>query len=162
MKNNITKMLLKLASSDSTTKELHEFASWIRSREPEEFVSVVKKIREQAKSLSSSDINYLDNSFKKYKSEKNNKDEIILRIENILRNELNLTLKQSSDMLIPIIQKTKLYNNKYLAPKQGESYVRWISRLRKDIPDSELLHFVTILRNDLVNNPSDWPLKGNK
>lgn len=80
------------------------------------------------------------------------------KVERLLLDEAGLSKGAAVDLLM--IEFRKRYPTKRLPSESRKGFAAWIEKLSVVIPESELLHVATQIRNSFVHQtPSDWRLK---
>ena len=175
MREIIEKYCLNLAASDFTKRELREIATWIEKNGPEAFVKTITELRSIAHVLrmreefstkqripvrsraSEFNVRVVPGKKSKKADALNN---VTSRVVHILKYDLQLSVKQSAELLGPIIEKHAGNDFQRYMPKPKETFKRWIQRVRRVIPDSLLLHEITTIRKAALNEDTqDWPLR---
>lgn len=85
-------------------------------------------------------------------------DELAEKVQRLLIDEAHLTKTQALDLLSLAVRRR--YPAVEVAPDPKKGFAAWIRRLRTVVPESDLLHLATTIRNSLVHErPHDWRLK---
>lgn len=80
------------------------------------------------------------------------------RVVQLLQTEARLTPSLAAQLLSKSLASTTSRHLPQFRPKEGLR--SWVSRLTKDVSNSELLHHATKIRNQAVHSSGvDWPLR---
>lgn len=85
-------------------------------------------------------------------------DELAEKVQRLLFGEAHLTKTEAFDLLSSEVRKRHPHIDVPLHPKKG--FAAWVRKLAAVVPESDLLHLATTIRNSFVHqNPHDWQLK---
>jgi len=144
-----------LAAGNFSDREIFDFVSMLQSSNPHEVVDYVSSIR---RLLSSEIYGYEKaasfweppNNFS-FSSEAENK------IEHLLLEEAGLPKTLAIALLTQEIQKRFSLQ---VPNESRKGFSNWVKRLLTILPESELLHIATLIRNQYVHESNyDWRLK---
>jgi hypothetical protein len=156
----IDRLCLLLASSDFSDKELREMVSVLERVSPAELARVVERLR----TLAAHEISRLRKAGSHTDLERSgaleNRTGIATRVERLLRGDAGLSSSQAIKLLVDVLITGAGIPERMVRPRARETLRQWVLRISSDIPPSELLHYASALRNQLVHaSPSDWPLR---
>lgn len=134
-------------------REIEEFVVQLKSRHHIEFLHDIEELKDQAKRYSRSDYIDYPKSIQMFEH-----SETAEKIERLLVHDTGMSKSHAVDFLrMELMQR---YPEAEIPTESRKGFVAWIARLTNIIPEKELLHIATSLRNSLVHDPSpDWRLK---
>jgi len=152
MKSGYLRICQLLASSGFREQEIADFAHEVCQSTPAAFVDYVRHLR---KFLSEST---QDRDFDIPNNSRLLKSDVETKIERLLIQEAGLPRAVAVEQLTTLLQSR--FPNSKLPPEARKGFRVWIRKLTALIPEKELLHIATSLRNRMVHEaPSDWRLK---
>lgn len=165
---HVERIIQVLASSDISRSELNALTRWLRQRGPDGIEEAVAQLRWEASQI-------VQGSGKKVPAKRISKNfpdsrqinkgigKVSEEIKRLLRVEAKLSATQASDLLLDHLRKKYPDEVVELQKQNKESFVRWVKRISYNVPDYELLHAATAVRNRFVHSQSpDWPLRERK
>ncbi|MBR8321651.1 MULTISPECIES: hypothetical protein [Burkholderia cepacia complex] len=163
MKSHVSRLCLILAAMDLRQNEIVSLLEEIRETGISKIIKEVELVRRH--SLSIEESRRFDDNERYHRDgpNTNQKSNAILRAENLLKGDARLSTRQAiEEMSIQIISRyPDLRESDALTPIQKKGLAEWLIRLLRIIPERELLHFATVVRNRYVDDSSsDWLPKG--
>ena len=165
----VEKFYLSLAASNLTKTELREVAMWIKNSGVDAFVQEIMELRNIAHDLRTrrkpSNERYVPSirDAPRQRARRINEiNDVTLRVVHLFKNDLQLSVMSAAEMLRPTIEKHVRNDLQYYMPRPKEGFTRWIERVRQVVPDSLLLHEITVIRNKVLHDGQDWPLRDRK
>lgn len=154
-------MLVLLAASGLSERELREGISALDLRSPEEVVRLVMELRRESKNLIDKHLRPRSHHHLDYPQDEPGSSDTIFRVEELLRSEAHMTVKEAALELIESLEKR--HGGLPLLPPPStskRSFRSWLRTLLRHISERELLHIATVIRNSRVHSaPGDWPLR---
>jgi hypothetical protein len=153
MKRAYLKLCRLIAASGFREREIVEFAEYVAARRPRELVVDVLELRELMGDVSQDRI--FEPPTIGFDIQTNGLDE---KIERLLISDAGLP------RTIAIEELTKMLNERFpgirVPPESRKGFRLWIQKLCALVPEKELLHLASSLRNRVLHEaPSDWRLK---
>lgn len=152
-------MLVLLAASGLSERELREGINALDLRSPEEVVRLVMELRRESKNLIDKRLRSRSHHHFDYPQDESGSSDTIFRVEELLRSEAHMTVKEATRELL---ESLKNRHGELPLPSLSskKSFRSWLSTLLRHISESELLHIATVIRNSRVHSAtSDWPLR---
>lgn len=148
------RICLLLAAAGYSEREMHEFVNVLMQMGPGAFARHVANARHM---LSDMHLEQLEAA-----SERvfigHTATGTLSKVERLLLDEANLPKMVAIELLTKELRRR--YPNTSFPSESRKGFAAWIERLSAIIPDSELLHVATQIRNNYVHQaPSDWRLK---
>jgi hypothetical protein len=85
-------------------------------------------------------------------------DELAAKVERLLFSEAGLSKSQAVEKLASELRRR--YPDVTIPPEAKKGFTAWVRKLAALVPESDLLHLATTLRNSFVHDrPHDWRLK---
>ena len=158
MKHSLQRLLVLLAATDWRERDVFDALLALDKENPAYLADRVMQMRDEMRRFS----DHYQPRMKRLGSRKTTpSSDVASRISTLLRNEAGLTVAQAAELLIQAIEMDGVMEEGNILPPNREAFARWISRVGKQVPPRQLLHYATQIRNSLIHRPvSDWPLKG--
>jgi len=150
-RNSYVRICALLAAADFLQDDLAEFAHILRQKGARGVYQDIARLK--------ADLNLTVGEREEHSSsESPQTDELAEKVQRLLFDEARLTKLQAFEMLSTQIRTRHPGLDVPPDPKKGFS--AWVRRLATFIPESELLHLATTIRNAFVHDrPQDWRLK---
>lgn len=153
MRTTYLKVCRLLASSGFRDQEIAEFSRAVAQSEPRALVDDVMQIRRLMTGA-------LDGRFFDVPSAPSDPlpSELEEKLERLLIHDTGLPRTLAIQQLTDVLQSR--FPNLNVPPESRKGFRLWIRKLATLIPEKELLHVATSVRNRMVHDaPSDWRLK---
>lgn len=155
MNESAYSLILLLAASKLTRRELAEAIRDLHQNPPDELLIRVEEVRRANRRF----VREQSWMGPRYRPEDRPTD-AIGRVEHLLRREANLTVAQAASALITAMERDLGTGSELFVPPKRESFRKWLKRMTRIVSVSQLLHYATQIRNDAVHRgESDWPLR---
>ena len=152
----MNKIVLLLAGSGLSSKEIDRYLREIVNMSDHELFSLIQELRGAPYMALPV---HAEPDFRPAKQSKN--DRIIAeQISQMLRIDAGLTVNQAGVLLLDALKRSlPLSVSSTLPSLNKESFQSWVQRLAAVVPASDLLHEAAKIRNKFaLNTRSDWPL----
>ena len=152
-------MLALLAASGLSERELREGIRTLDLRSPEEVVRLVMELRKESKNSIDKHLKSRSHHHFDYPQDESGSSDTIFRVEELLRSEAHMTVKEATQELLESLKKR---HSELPLPSLSskKSFRSWLSTLLRHISERELLHIATVIRNSRVHSATrDWPLR---
>ena len=155
MINGFEKAVFLLAAADFKQRDVEDFVKKIKLLETSEAWTAISEAKMTlALSTSSTESPTLP-----HLAPTAHPTETIAKILQLLINDARLSKNQAAQILIKEIKK-RLPRTEIPILNSKRGFSSWVEKLVKIVPESELLHLATIIRNEYVHvGSSDWKLR---
>ena len=157
----LDKVLLLLAGSGLSHKDICELVVEIRDLPARELADAIMHVRRNALSPLKDAGSMLGESPKPHGLRRPHRpaSDVRSRVEFLLREEAGLTVNRAASELLTLLKRERPGVFDAVKAPNKESLYNWLLRVSSNIEPSELLHHATLIRNKYVHNTdSDWPL----
>lgn len=154
MNYNFNQILLLLASSGFSEKDVHDFLNSAVKYGPNNCLREFSYARQKLRELRADqfEVGLESRHVSRLPSE------ALSKIERLLLDEAGLPKTAAVEFLTREL--TRRYPNRPVPSESRKGFATWIEKLSHTFPESELLHIATKIRNEFVHQaPSDWRLK---
>lgn len=157
MNTLLTRFCLLLAGTNYTQSELMRLFADLEKMGRQRTVEEILFLREQARGNSVAD----EGNLLPPPVSKDDLTSATTRIVALLRDEAQLSTREAIAVLSSALkEKFPELRGNVLPPQSKKSLAVWIERVSRIVPERELLHLATVLRNRRVHAVSgDWTLK---
>lgn len=151
-----SRILLKLAASDLSLKELRDFAQGIERVGAHEMLNVIEELRERSRSWEGKSLRSPRSAW----SDQYPEDDVVFRIEKMLIHEMGLLKSQAASILLEAMKSEGALPANF-PELNRESFSSWLGKIIRYTSSSEVLHFVEKLRRKGAGDSksSAWPLR---
>ena len=157
----LSKVLLLLAGSGLSHREIRDFVKEMRDLPPSQLADAVLHLRrtapdvfEMADSMVGS-----DRESRGLRKPRRPVSDVCSRVVGILTEEAGLTVNQAALELLTSLKRERPEVARMLKQPNKESLYKWLERVLSKIEPSELLHHAILVRNKYVHDRDrDWPL----
>ena len=157
----LRRVLLLLAGSGLSHKEICELVAEMRDLPPRELADATMQLRHNAlDSLEDAGLK-IGESRKPHGMTRPHRpaSDVRRRVELLLREEAGLTVNRAASELLTSLKRERPGVFDTVKEPNKESLYNWLRRVEPNIGPSALLHHATLIRNKYAHNPDrDWPL----
>ena len=157
MSNSYKKLCNLIAASNINEKEIYDFISMLQNVGPHEVLDHISEVRK----LLNTDFNHYNfnygskNWYASHEFEMPSETE--KKIVHLLLEEADLPKTVAINLMTQELEKRFPFQ---VPSESRKGFSNWIRKLLSIIPESELLHIATLIRNNFVHEQSyDWKLK---
>lgn len=157
MSNSYKKLCNLLAASNINEKEIYDFISTLQNANPHEVLDYISEVRKLL-NTELNHYNYAYNSKNWYNPDNfEMPSETEKKIVHLLLEEADLPKTVAIALMTQELEKRLHFQ---VPSESRKGFSNWIRKLLSIIPESELLHIATLIRNNFVHEQSyDWKLK---
>ncbi|MCK1283442.1 hypothetical protein IVB41_05770 [Bradyrhizobium sp. 44] len=158
MKDSVARILLALASADTSRSDLNEFLRWLEQAGLERAIEAVHSLREIAR-VSENDLGRgLFVPDVSVETQKGSEKQLVSRVEKLFL-ESKLTKADIVKATVELL-KQRGYAPKTIPDAQKIAFRIWIQKLLRRVQPDELLNIASLIRNHAVHVQGiDWPLR---
>ncbi len=154
MERSLGRILLLLAGSGLSHKEIREAVVELQGLPPSQLADVVLHLRRGVRDPIEVADSVLGGGRRPDPS-----GDVRRRVEFLLREEAGLTVNRAASELLASLKGNRRGVFDTMKPPNRESFYNWLHRVLARIGPSELLHHATLVRNKYVHGTDrDWPL----
>ena len=157
----LDRLVLLLAGSGLSRKDLRRLAIELQEVKPAQLVDAVENLRKKvARRTDAEEVAVADErGTPESRGRPNASTNMERRIERLLRTDAGLTVQQAATELLAALRSERPGAFATVGLPNKESFQRWLRRLSRRTEPSELLHHATRVRSRHVSRvDSDWPL----
>lgn len=163
MHGSLERILLLLAGSGLSPKDIHQGLVELGHVSPGRVVESVQLLRRQALNHSDKARDSILRDTRQpqgLKGAQGPGHDVATRVEYLLRAEAGLRVDHAALALLTSLARDRSDLAATVKPPNKESFSLWLRKLLRDVPPSVLLHHATLVRNRYVHRTEqDWPLR---